>query len=264
MKKTLRLYGQLVMLSIHSQMQHRASFLMLFWSQAVSACADIFGIWVLFDRFRLIQGWNLYEVMVLYGIVHMGFSVGETLGRGFDVFWQSVKYGEFDRVLLRPLGTMVQVASSSIQLMRIGRFVQGGVVLLVGCSHLGVSFFSIQTLFLFFSFLGVSALFLGLLVIQGALSFWTTESLELMHIATYGGGEAGQYPLSIYTWPLKLFLTFIVPIGCVAYYPIASMLHHGELPFYFALFLPLVGVLFLLGASWVWKMGVRRYSSTGS
>jgi hypothetical protein len=36
---------------------------------------------------------------------------------------------------------------------------------------------------------------------------------------SYGGIEAAQYPLDIYTAWFRKFLIFIVPIGCVVYFP---------------------------------------------
>ena len=194
----------------------------------------------------------------------MGFALAEGFGRGFDTFWQIVKNGDFDRILLRPLSAMVQVASREVQLMRLGRLVQGFSVLVWGFLHLGFSFFSHQALIIFLAIFGTSCLFYGLFVIQAAISFWTVESLELMNITTYGGGEAGQYPLSAYATPFKLFFTFIVPIGCVAFYPIATLLHHETFPLFVAFLLPMVGVLFLLVARGIWHCGVRHYSSTGS
>ena len=62
------------------------------------------------------------------------------------------------------------------------------------------------------------------MVIQGALSFWTTESLEVMNLLTYGGVQAAQFPLGIYEKWFQNFLIFVVPIACVAYFPVLSIL----------------------------------------
>jgi len=48
--------------------------------------------------------------------------------------------------------------------------------------------------------------FLGLFVILGTLTFWTTETLEIMSALTFGGIETSKYPLSIYrAWFRKFF-----------------------------------------------------------
>src|SRR6185369_4981612 len=71
---------------------------------------------------------------------------------------------------------------------------------------------------------GGVALFFGLMVVQGALSCWTTESLEAMNLLTYGGVQAAQLPLSIYAPWFRNFLIFVVPVGCVAYFPVLAIL----------------------------------------
>jgi ABC-2 type transport system permease protein len=114
------------------------------------------------------------------------------------------------------------------------------------------------------AFIGTTCLFYGLFVIQASLSFWTTETLELMNITTYGGVESGQYPMSIYKKGFRLFFTFVIPLGCVAYYPIASSLHIEDIPLEIGTLLPLCGVAFLYAATKFWQLGVRHYHSTGS
>lgn len=260
---TLRLYFKLVGISFKSQMQYRASFFMLSISHFFSTFVEILGIWVLFDRFKMVQGWTFPELALVYGIMHMGFAIAEAVARGFDTFSQILKNGDFDRLLLRPLGTLFQVATREIQIMRIGRFLQGFFVLMWSYSQMPFAWFSYQTLLIFLSVIGTASLFYGLFVIQGTLSFWTIETLELMNITTYGGVETGQYPMSIYKPGFRLFFTFFIPLACVGYYPVAIMLQHETLPMWLGLSFPFAGVVFLLLACQLWKLGVRRYQSTG-
>lgn len=264
MMKTICLYFKLVKVSFKSQMQHRASFLMLTIAHFLATFVEIFAIWVLFDRFKMIQGWTLEELALIYGIMHMGFAASESLARGFDTFSQLVKQGDFDRLLLRPLSTLFQVATREIQMMRLGRFLQGLLVLIWACGEMQFSLFSWHILIILLAIIGTTSLFYGLFIMQATLSFWTIESLELMNIVTYGGVESGQYPISIYPPLFRLFFTFIIPLACVAYYPIAILLKHEILPVWLGAMLPLFGVAFLLLACQLWKVGVHHYHSTGS
>ena len=133
-----------------------------------------------------------------------------------------------------------------------------------GCKELQLSLLSIQGVIILFSLMGTASLFYALFVIQATISFWTTETLELMNIATYGGLEAGQYPMSIYNTGFRLFFTVVIPLACVAYYPIAIMLHHEKLPLWMGTLYPFAGVVFLFLACRLWKLGVRHYHSAGS
>lgn len=263
MFEIIRLYFRLIGISIKSQMQYRSSFLMLSVTHFFSTFVDIFGIWVLFDRFKIVKGWTLPELAMIYGIMHMGFAAAEASARGFDTFSQLVKNGEFDRILLRPCGTLFQIATRDFQTMRIGRFLQGLVVLLWSSFELHLSLISLQGLIILLAVIGTASLFYALFIIQATLSFWTTETLEIMNITTYGGLESGQYPISIYSVGFRSFFTFIIPLACVAYYPMAIMLQHESQPIWLALLFPLAGLVFLFFSCQLWKLGVRHYHSAG-
>ena len=60
-----------------------------------------------------------------------------------------------------------------------------------------------------------------------------------MNITTFGGLEVGQYPMSIYNPVLRGFFTFIIPLACVAYYPIATALNHETIPMWLGTIAPL-------------------------
>lgn len=264
MLKRVRLYFKLINICIRSQMQHRASFIMLLIAYFFSTMVDLLGIWVLFDRFKMIKGWTLPEIALIYGVMHMGFSLSEVAARGFDTVGEIIKSGEFDRILLRPCGTILQVATRQFQLLRLGRFFQGLLVLIWACMQLQIAFISWNTSVLILSILGIATLFYGLNVLQGTLSFWSTETLELMNITTYGGLESGQYPMSIYPLGFRYFFTFFIPLALVSYYPIAILAQHESYPLWVACLAPFCGLIFLYFTCKIWHFGVRHYHSTGS
>lgn len=254
------MWWKLLSVSLRTQLQYPLSFLLLSISHLFATSVEIVGIAILFARFHQIEGWTLPELGLLYGVVHIGFALAEAFSRGFDTFSQMVREGDFDRILLRPLSPLFQIALREVQAIRIGRFLQGSIVLIWSLTQLSLPLSAL--LWLLLAIVGTFALFYGLFILQATLSFWTVETLELMNIATYGGVHAGQYPLTIYTAPLRGVLTFLIPIGCVAYYPVASLLHPPS--HWIAPLLPLAGLLFLLVASLLWQLGVRHYRSTGS
>jgi ABC-2 type transport system permease protein len=99
------------------------------------------------------------------------------------------------------------------------------------------------------------------------VSFWTVEGLEAMNALTYGGVQAAQFPLSIYAGWFRNFLIFVVPIGCVAYFPVLTILgRHDPLgaPDWVLPLTPLAGFAFLAGAFIPWRAGMAKYASTGS
>ncbi|HZO90202.1 MAG TPA: ABC-2 family transporter protein [Chthonomonadaceae bacterium] len=267
MGDALRLYFRYLGLSLRGQMQYRASFWMLTLGQMLITGIEFLGIWALFDRFGSLRGWSLPEVALLYGIVNCAFALAEGVGRGFDIFPEMVKSGDFDRLLLRPRSTALQVAGLEMQLMRIGRLVQGLAVLLWAASALHALWTPARVALLLFAICGGACLFYGLFILQATLSFWTIETLEIMNTVTYGGTETAQYPMTIYRPWFRLFFTFVVPLACMNYLPANAILGRSPLPglpLFVPWVAPAVGIIFLALTLQIWRLGVRHYRSTGN
>ena len=264
----LALYFRLLALSVRAQMQYRVSFLLMAISQFVVNGVEAVGVWALFTRFGSLVPWTLPQVALFYGVVNVAFAFTDAFARGFDLFGnQLVKTGNFDRLLLRPRSTVLQVAGQELTLFRVGRMLQGLVVMIWAITALDIDWTLWRVLLLVFALKATFALFYGLVIVQATLSFWTTESLEIMNTVTYGGVETAQYPLAIYQRDFRRFFTFIVPLGCVTYFPLVAVLGVDDplgTSFVFQICAPLAGFVFLAAALLLWRIGVRQYTSTGS
>jgi ABC-2 type transport system permease protein len=178
-----------------------------------------------------------------------------------------VKSGDFDRLLLRPRHTALQLTGQELTLRRIGRFSQGLLVLLWASHALDLEWTAARYLLLDIAILGGVCFFYALMVVQASFSFWTTEGLEVMNTLTYGGGEAGRYPLTIYHSWFRRFFTYVIPLACISYYPAIGILGRADplgSTLYFQWAAPGIGFIFLLASLQLWKFGVRHYRSTGS
>ncbi|GAA6618867.1 ABC transporter permease [Scytonema sp. NUACC26] len=261
------LYFRYISVSFKAQMQYKLSFWLQILGQFLGTLIEFFGIWALFTRFNSIGTWTLSEVALFYGTINISFACADALGRGFDSFSKIIKNGDFDRLLLRPRTTVLQLLGIEFTLKRIGRFSQGIVVMGWSLSTLHIPF-TIKTLWLLStSLIGGVALFVGIVIIQATLTFWTIESLEIMNILTYGGVETAQYPMSIYGKWFQRFFTFLVPLACVSYFPLLAVLEKESIfrvPLWFCYVSPIAGILFLIVALKLWKLGERYYCSTGS
>jgi ABC-2 type transport system permease protein len=94
------------------------------------------------------------------------------------------------------------------------------------------------------------------------MSFWTTESLEVWNAFSYGGNEAGQYPMAIYAAWFRRFFTYVIPLACVTYYPALVIL--GRSRSILAVAGPAAGLIFCAVSLRLWRWGVGHYRSAGS
>jgi ABC-2 type transport system permease protein len=264
----LALYGRYVSASLRAQAQYPTATIMLLIGHCAATSIEILGVFALFDRFGPVGGWTFGEAALFYALVNMTFSLADMFARGFDAFGPDfVRTGNFDRLLLRPRITALQLAGHEVRLSRLGRFIQGFVVLVVASSLVPIEWNTSAVAMAVWAIAGGVALFTGILVLQATLAFWTVESLEVANVLTYGGVQAAQYPLNIYATWFRRLLTFGVPLACVAYYPVLVILKRPDplgAPDCLLPFTPLAGFAFLALSFLAWRAGVARYASTGS
>jgi ABC-2 type transport system permease protein len=263
----LALYGRYLGTSVRAQMQYRASFLFQTLGQLGITAIEFVGVWALFDRFGSLDDWSLPEVALFYGTINVSMALADGLSPGFDHFHLHVRDGHFDRILLRPRSPVLQLAGEELTLKRLGRLLQGGAILAWASATLAVPWTPAHVGLLLFAIAGGVCLFFGLFVLRATLCFWTTESLELMNILTYGGVESAQYPLSIYSAGFRRFFTFVVPLACVSYFPLLAVLGRSDplgTPAWLQWAAPAAGVVFLWASLRLFRFGMGRYTSTGS
>jgi ABC-2 type transport system permease protein len=263
----LQLYLRYVGVSVRGQMQYPGSFMLLNVSQFIGSGIEILAIWALFNVFGHIQGWRLAQVAVFYGVANASFAIADAASRGFEVFGpEFVRTGAFDRLLLRPRATALQVLGHELRL-RLGRLVQAAIVFGIGAAAVHLVWTPAHVLLLAWTLAGGAALFGAIVLSQATLSFWTVDALEVANILTYGGVQAGQYPMSVYAAWFRDFLTYVVPIGCVAYFPVVALLGVPDplgAPAWLLPLTPAAGFAFLALALRIWLIGVSKYASTGS
>ena len=263
----IRLYRRYAGVSMRGQMQYRASFVMETIGQFSIIGVEFVGILVLFSRFETLEGWSLPQVAFLYSLVHLGFAFADTFSRGFDSFGVTVRMGDFDRLLLRPRSTALQLMGQELVLRRLGRLVLAFGVIVWASLALDVEWTAAKVVLSAATIGCGAALFSGLMILHATLAFWTTETLEVTNIVTHGGVETTQFPLSIYRPWFRGIFTFVFPLGAVSYFPAIAILGKADplgSPLWFQYAAPAIGLLFLLVCLRIWEFGVRHYMSTGS
>ena len=247
-------------------MQYKASLWMKTVAVFLGTGIEFLGLWALFHRFKTIQGWSFDEVALFYGAVNISFTIADAMTRGFDVFSQMIKQGGFDILLLRPRSTVLQLFGYELTFRRIGRFVQGLVVFIWTWSSLVIRISFGNILITIWLIINTILVFASIFIFQGALTFKTVESLEVMNIMSYGGVFAAQYPITIYKRFLSAFFLFVIPLGAVSYIPICSLLGKpafSGFPLWAGWLTPCCGILFFLLSLFAWQIGVKHYTSAG-
>ena len=262
MKDAFKLYGKYFSIHLRSQMEYKASFLMMTLGQFLVSFSALLTIRFMFLRFYEVDGFTFPEVLLCFAVVLMDFALAECFARGFDTFASMLGNGMFDRILVRPRGLVFQVIATKIELSRLGRLLQAILVFCIALPESGVSWTADKILTLVLMVVVGVVVFTCLFVVYAALCFFTTEGLEFMNIFTDGGRAFGMYPFSIYGKEVLRFFTYCVPLALFQYYPLLYLTGRSQNRFY--MFVPLFGLLFVLPAALLWQIGLRHYKSTGS
>lgn len=252
-------------MSVGTFAQYRLNMLFVIAGQFFNTLFAFLTMYLLFDRFTTLDGWTLGETALCFAVAVTAFSITECFARGFDMFSSLIKSGAFDRVMLRPRSTVLQVFGDSIDLTRAGRFVVSFSALIYASSLLDIAWGVTQILTVCFMVISGVFIFTGIFILGAVICFWTVEGLEFVNIFTDGGREIASYPLTIYNKGVLRFFTFIIPFGCINYLPLMYVTGRaggGSAILY--MLTPLLGIAFIVPCLIVWRFGVRRYLSTGN
>ncbi|MEH7356223.1 ABC-2 family transporter protein [Neobacillus drentensis] len=260
----MSLYFKYLLIHFKSQMQYRTSFWLLSIGQFFIPFSIFAGLYFLFERFGQIKGWQFFEVALCFAVIHMAFSLSECFARGFDTFSSLIVKGDFDRLLVRPRSTFIQVLGSKFEFTRFGRLLQSIIVLIWALSNLPIEWSVPKAITLALMITSGVFIFTGIYMLAATMCFWTVQGLEVANIFTDGGREMAQYPLNIYQKWVARFFTFVIPFGTVNYLPLQYILGKAGGSDLVHMLTPVMGSLFILPCFLIWQLGVRHYRSTGS
>lgn len=258
----MRLYIDYLKLHFKSILEYKLSFILSLISQIFVFFTYYFLIIAMFDKFSTLKGYNVYEVLLTFSIIHFGFSMNETFARGVDQFDNLIVDGSFDRVLLRPKNILLQVIGYQIDYTKIARIIQSLIVMAIALINLNIEWSVLKVVCLILMFMSSVAIFFGIFLLAASYCFLTVQGLEVRNVFTDGGKHAAQYPIGIFNKIFVKIFTYIIPYALVNYYPL--MYFVGKTDNIAYVFLPLIVFLYLIPCFIIFNKGSKNYLSTGS
>lgn len=245
------------------RLAYRADFLVSVVTTLAGTMAGIAGVWLMFRRAPVIQGWSFEEIVFLYGFGLLPMALFNLLS--INLYFFSEVYiiqGKFDRVLLRPIHSLVQILFEQFRVESLADFALGIGILAYTAPRIGVTLDTGAWLLILVSAVLGAALYLAIFLALTVVSFWMEDRVGIIP-PIYNMMAFGRYPLDIYGTPVKLFFSWVLPFGFASFYPVAYLLSKQGASG-LAIYLPVVAACFLALAVLLWNRGVRNYSSTGS
>jgi ABC-2 type transport system permease protein len=259
-------WRRLIGAQVRSQLQYRMSFALELAGTFWIAFIDFLVVLAIFHNVHRLNTWNVHEVALLYALSSITFAVTDLLIGHLDQFPQKIRDGNFDILLVRPRGTLLQVIASDFAVRRVARVLQGVIVLVYALSGLTINWTAGRVIVLLASLPSAAIIFGSIWVIGACLAFWTTDGGEFTNAFTYGGTAMAQYPFDIYATWLRRLLGFVIPLAFVCYFPALYVLDKRDplgLPHWLEFASPAVALVAALVAGSVWRTAVRHYRSAG-
>jgi ABC-2 type transport system permease protein len=267
LREILGIYRRVVGARIRSQLQYRLSFALTSIGMTLTTFLDFAAILILFEQVDALGEWTVAEVGVLYGITSVSYGLTELAIGHINRLPTMIRRGDFDLVLLRPLGSLFQVIASDFALRRLGRFTQGIAVLVVAAVSADVDWTAGRFGMLALGVVAGAAIFAGIWIGLATAAFWLIDSMEVATSFAHGGQLLAQYPVNIFGPWLRRLVLFVIPVSFVSYFPALFVLDKEDplgLPTGLQFVSPLVAVVTCVAGGLLWRAAVRRYQSVGA
>jgi len=271
MLKSIKYYGRVTFeylkISIKTVIEYPANIIGWLLSNPIQFLVGFATIQFVVKEFGSICGWGYGELAFLYGLS----VISHALSMIFFVQGWFMGYfvleGEFDRYLLRPMSVLYQFFFTNFNLIGITDLIPGICVFTYGCIQVGFCW-NIKNLVCVMGLLiGATMIRGGIYLMIGSISFWTKSVVDFGGYTQELFDKTTMYPLSMYPESIQFVATYLIPVGWVSFYPASALLGLGDgaTNVNGAVWMTLlIGILVFLVASYVFKIGLRKYESAGN
>lgn len=246
---------------IKCKISYRMDFIISTFGILFANISGFVAVYILFQSFNSILGWNYYEMLFLYG-----FSlIIMTLQSFFENNWnllQHLRSGTFIKYYFRPINLYFYFVSEIFDVKGIGQCIFGIVSLIYAWYHLMLPVTVVNTCFLLIGFCSASLIMIAIMNIAAACGFWLI-GYNFVMILTDRIKDFGRYPITIFGKIFRFIFTFIIPIGFLAYYESLYILRPGSVPI-LTYISPIFALIFFYISNKIWMFGANSYTSTGS
>ena len=261
--KFISLYIKLMIQQLKCMMAYKMDFLIMLAFTFFTQISGLFFIYLIFSKIPYIDGWNMWEVIFMYGMIYFTEGVINFLFEGTWLLGQYIHSGNLDRYILRPLPIGMQVLATKINLDGFGKILISACMMAKALSMLEVNWNLAKVGMFILFILSASIIRVCLNLSANCTCFWlkggNTSFAHLIHTFS----EFGKYPLTIFQTGIQFVLIFIIPYAFISFFPTLYILDRGEYAV-MGLLTPVVALITICITFVIFKLGLRVYDSPGN
>ena len=190
----------------------------------LSCCAGFYVLWVILEQGGGLNGWGSGEAAFLFGLSMFSHGLQDLFFIRTRSVDELIRFGEFDRMLLMPLGLFGQFCMIGLNICGLYDLVPAAIIFAWGSRQVGFVWSAGNILGVLLVIAGGTMISLAFYTVTGCLAFWFPKSSSLEDLNLRLIEKMSAYPLTIYPQALQAVFTFLVPLGFISFYPACGFL----------------------------------------
>ncbi|MBW2969055.1 ABC-2 family transporter protein [Candidatus Woesearchaeota archaeon] len=260
-KKFLSLEKKSILLALASDMAYKTNFYIKCFALVLADFIGPLMTILIYTTTLGIPGWTMFEFLFFQGTLILVFGFGHAFAivLPYEVI-DCIRDGEFDQYLVKPFNTLLYLISRSFELEGLAEMAAGFVIIVYSMIMLKSSIFSFNFLLFIVLVLVGCMIQIAAMIFISSIAFLAVRSDALMDLF-FKVSDFARYPLSVYSFGIRFFLTFLFPIGVSSFYPAVVFLKGASFSFLASVLIP--SVLFVMFSVILWNISMKSYTSAG-
>lgn len=263
LKKYFRIYWFYFKQFWKSRLVYKADFAVGFLAQTINLASSLIFLTLLFTQVETILGWTFNEMLFLAAVGGIIMNTHHIFLFNIFNFEEYIVRGRFDRFLVRPLNPLFQVYADGVSDNNLSKLIVNIALLAYSSSQLNIVLLTPDKIvYGFFALISGVLVFAAAYLAFATTAYWTGRSRAAIYLI-FRLSDYRRYPFSIYALPIQIVLVTVIPIAFASFFPATYFLEREQWGTWQMISLVAGPVLYFMAYRF-WKIGIKRYSSTGS
>ena len=260
----IKLYFEYLKIALKKWGEYRLDSIFIALASILTLAIGVFNVEIIFTQVDSILGWTKYEILWILGYFFLVRSMFSTFFINVLDIGSWVHSGDLDVIRTRPASVIFQLlyADRYNTEFPVDEVIVGIALLIKSGSELRISFSAVFIIKLIGLIIVSTIIYGSIIFIVSSTSLWTVRNNYIMDFI-FQLEELNEYPIAIYGTVIRMFLTFVIPIGFVSFYPNMHLLGRTEYMNIFSL-TPIVLIILIVIMIVIWKKGIENYESPNS
>ena len=216
---------------------------------------------VLFSKIPVFYNWQYYDILFLFGVATMGRALVQVFLDMPYYLSSFIVRGSLDICMIRPASPLFQTIGMTQEINAIGTLATGIFILIYAGPHTSIDWNIFKFFYLLLALASSMIIQFSYLLAAVVPSFWVMDNRSLLYPLGWLT-DFLRYPIDAFHPVLRFILTFIIPYAIGSYYPVLFLIN--PVKYSWALWgVPLTAAICLTSALFIWKYGIKHYSSAG-